>query len=188
MSRHAIKPESGETKGSYASWWVREVPRIFFIGLIAGIVTICGYLWPHYAVAIWAMFLAAVAYYLYVDLRRPVNYKSIVVSENSIEYVALTGRSTISFDMIEKVEFVREEALFPDLHGPYLETKWLVQMAGSDRVELMDEWPHRSLLLRTFIRHLPGFDEVAAKTGLKARREGRWLCYERRPAVRIDKQ
>ena len=43
-------------------------------------------------------------------------------------------------------------------------------------IEIMDEWPHRKQLLRTFRKHLPGFDAAAAKTGFKARREGRWLC------------
>ena len=147
-----------------------------FIGLATVIVFISGKLWPRYESAIWAVFLIAVAFYMCIRLRQPVNYKSIVISEETIEYVGLGSRDVIRLDAIAKLEFVREEAVFPDLYGPYLEPKWVIQTASGAHVEIMDEWPHRMQLLRTFRKHLPGFDAAAAKTGFKARREGRWLC------------
>jgi hypothetical protein len=64
-------------------------------------------------------------------------------------------------------------------YGPYLEAKWLVQMRDRRFVEMMDEWPHRRLLLRTFAEHLPGFDAAAAKKGIRSREKGQWVCFER---------
>src|SRR3989441_4369552 len=127
-----------------ASWRTRESLRMFFIGLATVIVFISGKLWPRYESAIWAVFLIAVAFYMCIRLRQPVNYKSIVISEETIEYVGLGSRDVIRLDAIAKLEFVREEAVFPDLHGPYLEPKWVIQTASGAHVEIMDEWPHRS--------------------------------------------
>jgi len=62
----------------------------------------------------------------------------------------LGSRDTIRLDAIAKLEFVREEAT-------------------NGHTECS--------LLRTFRKHLPGFDAAAAKKGLKARRGGRWLCF-----------
>jgi len=65
---------------------------MFFIGLATVIVFISGKLWPRYESAIWAAFLISVAFYICIRLRQPVNYKSIVISEETIEYVGLGSR------------------------------------------------------------------------------------------------
>ena len=108
----------------------------------------------------------------------PVNYQSLVLSPTLIEYVDLAGeRHRLSFHEMTKVEFVREEALFPCLDGPYLETKWLIHTVDGRRTEVMDETPHRKSLLQAFARHLAGFDSGAAAEGLNSTEAGRWLCH-----------
>src|SRR2546430_993580 len=77
-----------------AFWRTRESLRMFFIGLATVIVFISGRLWPRYEFAIWAVFLIAVALYICLRLRQPVNYKSIVISEeplNMSDWVAETS-------------------------------------------------------------------------------------------------
>ncbi|HET7792363.1 MAG TPA: hypothetical protein VFL64_03165 [Rhizobacter sp.] len=138
--------------------------------------------WPNLAVAIWAVFLSFIAAVLCADFvgvrAQPVNYESIHISGGTIEYLAFGQKSVIRLNEVTRLEFVREEALFPDIDGPYIESKWLLQSHDGPRIEVMDEWPHRKQLLQAFREHLPHFDEEAARAGLKARGEGRWLCYQ----------
>lgn len=113
---------------------------------------------------------------------KPVNYESLHISAGCIEYVAAGQRHLIRLTEVSRLELVREEALFPDLDGPYVESKWVVQPDSGLSIEIMDERPHRRQLLLAFEVHLPGFDQEAAQAGLRATGEGRWLCWQARPA------
>ncbi|QTN26209.1 hypothetical protein HZ993_12720 [Rhodoferax sp. AJA081-3] len=157
---------------------VREPYRGLLIALATFIVLMASNTWPSLSYAIWGLFVATMAAMLYGDLREPVNYESMRISDGAIEYVAFGQTTLVRLDKVSKLEFVREEALFPDIDGPYRETKWVVQYGGGLRVEIMDEWPHRRALLQAFRKHLPKFDDQAARGGIAARREGQWLCYE----------
>ena len=139
--------------------------------------------WPKLEAPLWAAFLGAVGYHIYREQRKPVNYDSITVCGRTIEYVSRGGRELIDLAEVMRLSFVREEALFEDLYGPYLETKWLIQMREQHFVEVMDEWPHRRLLLRTFAGHLPGFDAASARKGIRSREKGQWVCFERSTSV-----
>ena len=165
---------------------IREPYRMLLIGLCTIIVFIAGKTWPSLAYAVWGLFLAAVAVLLYEDLKEPVNYDSLHISAGVIEYTVAGQNKTIRLDEVSRLEFVREEALFPDLDGPYIESKWFVCLRDDTFVEVMDEWPHRRQLLRAFREHLPRFDEKAARKGLRAWGEGRWLCYKRDQAMTAD--
>jgi hypothetical protein len=115
---------------------------------------------------------------LRAEREAPINYKSLTFEENQIRYVNLSGREyVVVFDEIEKVDFVREEALFDDLYGPYLETKWSIHLRDTFTVEVMDETTNRRKLVGAFVRVLPGFQEPAA---LVSEEEGRWVCFDRR--------
>ena len=115
------------------------------------------------------------------ELPGPFTYKSLFVDETQLRYVDLSGQVfVVAFDDIEKVEFVREEALFEDVFGPYLETKWLIHMRDRFAEEVMDEEVHRSMLLGAFLRELPHFQETAAAVALASNKEGRWVCFSRR--------
>jgi len=135
--------------------------------------------WPDLEAPLWAAFLGAVGYHIYREQRKPVNYDSITVRGRTIEYVSRGGRELIDLAEVVRLSFVREEALFEDLYGPYLETKWLIQMRDRHFVEVMDEWPHRRVLLRSFAGHLPGFDAALARKGIRSREKGQWVCFER---------
>ena len=135
--------------------------------------------WPDLEAPLWAAFLGAVGYHIYREQRKPVNYDSITVRGRTIEYVSRGGRELIDLAEVVRLSFVRDEALFEDLYGPYLETKWLIQMRDRHFVEVMDEWPHRRVLLRSFAGHLPGFDAALARKGIRSREKGQWVCFER---------
>jgi len=156
-------------------WKTRELLKMAAIALATVLVIVSAKLWPQYAWHIWGLFLSALAFHLYRELRKPVNYDSITVSEGIIEYAGIGGRSLIRMDEIAKLEFVREPALF----GDYIESKWDVRTVGGAHIEMMDEWPHRKLLFRTFGSRLPGFDAAAARKGFRAWKAGRWLCFQR---------
>ena len=143
-------------------------------GLATIIVFALGKLWPAYAFGLWAAFLSAIGIHLYIELRKPVNYRSMRVFEDSIEYVAAQRRELIQLDEIAKIQLVRERALF----DAGIESKWILHMVDGKRIEIMDEWPHRKQLIRLFGKRLPGFDSASAKMGLRAWKEGVWLCFE----------
>jgi hypothetical protein len=143
-------------------------------GLATIIVFVLGKLWPAFELGLWMVFLAAIGLHLYVELRKPVNYASMTISDNIIEYVASGRREVIRLEEIAKVQLVRERSVF----DTGIESKWVVHAADGKRVELMDEWPHRKQLMRAFDRGLPGFDVASAKKGLRAWKEGVWLCFE----------
>ena len=109
----------------------------------------------------------------------PVNYRSIELSAKALRYVDLSNRVyLVPFENIVKIEFVREEALFPCLDGPYLETKWRVSLFRSTQIDVMDEMPHRKQLIAAFSSHVPGFDLSAVAEGLGSNVAGKWLCYQ----------
>ena len=114
--------------------------------------------------------------------REPVNYRSLRLSSSGLEYEPLSReRITIAWKEIERIVFCREEAVFPD-PGPYLETKWFVKVHGSEKLNaIMDEWGNRRSLLRAFAEYLPGFDSGSARTALRSRKEGKWVCLDRSP-------
>lgn len=158
---------------------LREPYRMLAIGLLTLLVLVIGRTWPAFAIPAWGAFGALMAALLWADIKEPVNYDALRLLPEGIEYVAAGRTTRIRFDEIAKVEYEREEAMFPDLDGPYIESKWWVRWGSGDVTEVMDEWPHRESLLRAFTKHLPCFDEMAARQGIAARAEGRWLCYAR---------
>ena len=109
---------------------------------------------------------------------KPINYRSLALSPTALEYVDLGNRVHVEvFANIVAVEFVREEAMFPCMYGPYLETKWTIRAVSGKDFEVMDEAPHRKKLLAAFSSHLPKFDLGAATEGLGSNDTGRWLCF-----------
>lgn len=155
----------------------RDLIRQGMIAVTTVVVLVLSAIWPKYSYVIWGIFLSGIAVFLYVELRKPVNYDSILISEIAINYSSFGQSRIIPFKDISKVTFVREEALFPDLTGPYIESKWMVVMIDGGCIEIMDEWPHRRLLLLAFEKHLAGFNRSAAKAGIKAFKEGNWECF-----------
>jgi hypothetical protein len=147
----------------------------FVIGLATIVVFVSGKQWPEYEVGLWAAFLAAIGIYLYIDLRKPVNYTSMTISDDAIEYVAFGQKDVFRLDEITGVRFVRELADFE--WG--IESNWIVYMLDGRRIEMAAEWPHRRQVMRVFARRLPGFDVVSAKKGLRAWKKGVWLCFEK---------
>ncbi|MEO7106553.1 MAG: hypothetical protein ABIZ09_09285 [Rhodoferax sp.] len=156
---------------------IREPYRIAFIAILTVLVCVACVQWPSLQWVWWVLFLGAMAVVVFFDVNEPVNYTSIRVSTGSIAYVCAGRETNITFDGIRRLELVKEEAMFPDLDGPYIESKWLVQTENAPSIEIMDESPHRKLLMQAFESHLPGFDVSAARAGLRASGEGRWLCY-----------
>ncbi len=146
----------------------------FVIGLATIVVFVSGKQWPEYEVGLWAAFLTVIGIYLYIDLRKPVNYTSMTISDDAIEYVAFGQKNIIRLDEIAGVQFVRELADFE--WG--IVSKWNVYMLDGKRIEMAAEWPHKRQVMRVFSKRLPGFDVVSARKGLRAWKKGMWLCYE----------
>jgi len=110
----------------------------------------------------------------------PMTYKSLVLEDAQLHYVNLSGQVfVVVFDDIDKVEFVRREALFPDLWGPSVETIWIIHVRNGFAVELMDEEADRKRLVRAFARELAGFQEAEVAMGLASEEEGAWECFNR---------
>jgi hypothetical protein len=143
--------------------------------------------WLGIEIALWLLVAGAIGLSLYETLKQTVNYESLRVWQGRIEYVCAGEKTVVDLAQVLRLEFVREEALFHDLDGPYLESRWQLQTATQPfNVTILDEWPHRALLLRTFRAHLPGFDETQARKCVGAACEGRWICYEKAPDRATD--
>lgn len=162
---------------------VRRIPesfRILLMALLVFLALMSAKAWPDLKVATWAFFLVLMGLLCWAEVSGTVNYESIRIDGGTLEYVAFGLTHLIRLEEVSKLELVRVEALFEDLDGPYVESKWILHSGEGSRVEVMDEWPHRQQLLRAFRAHLPNFDEAAARAGLTARGEGRWLCHSTR--------
>lgn len=144
------------------------------VGLATTIVLILGELWPEYELGLWATFLTVIGIFLYIDLSKPVNYTSMTISDDAIEYVAFGQKEVIRLDEITGILFVRELADFE--WG--IESNWIVYMLDGKRIEMAAEWPHKTQVMRIFAKRLPGFDVVAARKGMRAWKKGIWRCFE----------
>jgi hypothetical protein len=173
-----------ERMDSLVPWIV--VP-VFALGFLAGDI------WPAHQLSLHLGFYAlgfVVAARLILILARisraPVNYRSLRLSDSGLEYQGLTSeRLTVPWPDIESIVFYRDEALFPDLTGPYLETMWIVKNQDGRVIEVMDERGNRARLLAAFRKCLPGFDFVEARRGLRSRKAGRWTCFQKPRAASL---
>ena len=95
------------------SWRTKEIAKICVLVLATFGIFVLAKLWPQYEVALWVGFGSAIVGHVYLELRQPVNYKSIVISKDAVEYTAPGGTDVIRFDEIATLHFVREQALFP---------------------------------------------------------------------------
>jgi hypothetical protein len=112
--------------------------------------------------------------------RQAHNYHSLRISDEGIAYwIAAKWRKDVAWDEIAGIVFVRTEAMFPDLHGPYLETYWILKKGSGETVEVMDEWSNRRRLLAAFREFCPEFDTAEARLGLRSRKDGKWNCFWR---------
>jgi hypothetical protein len=163
--------------------WDKYLPWVMVLLFTVGLVV--SKVWPAYehllGLGFYAWLGALAVYVLVITLRvrrQPTNYRSLRLSDTSLEYEPLQNRKfSMDWQEIESVVFCREEAVFPD-PGPYLETKWFIKKQGGQEIEVMDEWSNRAPLFRAFRERLPGFDTAAARRGMHSREEGRWLCFQ----------
>ncbi len=147
----------------------------FAVVVATTIVFVIGKLWPEYEVGLWTVFLTAIGICLYIDLRKPVDYTSMTISDDAIEYVAFGQKRVIRLDEITGVQLARELADFDS----GIVSKWIVYTLNGEQIELAAEWPHKRQVMRVLAKRLPGFDVVSAKKGLRAWKKGIWLCFEK---------
>jgi hypothetical protein len=107
------------------------------------------------------------------ELSRPLNYRSIVLSVEGLEYEDNSGRRlAIRWNEITSVKFMR-----------YFEwdqqRSWIIIKDDGQMIEISDEWPDRRKLLFAFRRHLSGFNARQAKHGFHTWKTGKWICFEK---------
>jgi len=180
----ARQSKKSERMDNLVPWIV--VP-VFALGFLAGNI------WPAHKLSLhlgFYSFGSLVGARLIVILarisREPVNYRLLRLSDSGLEYQGLASeRLTVPWTDIESIVFYRDEALFPDLTGPYLETMWIVKNQDGKVIEVMDEWGNRARLLAAFRKCLPGFDFVQGRHGLRSRKAGRWTCFQKPSATSL---
>src|SRR4029078_608408 len=129
---------------------IREPYRMFLIGFATLGVTLAGLAWPNYAYPMWGVFLLWMGVTLYEDRAEPVNYDSIRILDEAIEYKASGQTYLIRYDEIGRLEYVREYDDYPN----EIESKWIVHFAEGTgphlykRQEILNEWPDSRKLLR----------------------------------------
>lgn len=120
------------------------------ITIITMLVCVANSEWQSFQLALWPLFLGAMAVVVFYDVTESVNYASIRVSAGSIEYVCAGRATTVKFDEILKLALVKEGAMLHDLDVSLIETQRVVQTENSPWIEVTYEWPHRKLLLQAF--------------------------------------
>jgi hypothetical protein len=133
------------------------------IGLIVGALVAAGVIY------IWRLVLQ--------ETDQRIRISNLGIRYESTRYSGYSGLSGfIVWSEITRITLIRDEAAYPDIYGPYLETEWFIEFNG-DSKSLGFEWTNRRKLLRAFRAHLRSFDRRKAKTGLRSWRKGKWLCY-----------
>jgi|SRR5689334_7911845 len=142
-----------------------------------------GLFWPKFTRFVPGVFAISMLAYLAIkvallmpELSKPLNYRSIVLSVEGLEYEERSGRKlAIRWNEITSVKFMR-----------YFEwdqqRSWILIKDDGQVIEIYDEWPDRRKLLSAFRRHLSGFNAREAKRGFHTWKTGKWICFEKTTA------
>lgn len=107
------------------------------------------------------------------------NYIDIILDEDCIRYICLSKiEEIIKWSDIKSLTYIRDEAMFQDVYGPYDETYWLIKTFDSRFIRVEDESIHRNLLVSNFGKRLIGFDSATVKSAIKTKKQGAWDLYE----------
>lgn len=106
------------------------------------------------------------------------SYIDISLDADCIQYVPLSKiEEVIKWSDIVSLTYIRDEAMFQDIFGPYNETYWSIKTIDKRLIRIEDESIHRSLLLSNFGERLVGFDCAAVKAAIKTKKQGCWCLY-----------
>ncbi len=110
---------------------------------------------------------------------KPISYLDIKLDEYCIRYTSLSKiEEVIEWQEIKSLSYIRDEAMFQDVYGPYNETFWMIKTIDKRFIRIEDESIHRNLLLSKFEERLAGFDLAVVKAAIKTKKQGAWDVYE----------
>lgn len=129
---------------------------------------------PQYSSLIWIAFGALIATELVLELRKPVNYHSLLFSAQGFTFSRFEGMPEfVRWADIVDVHFFR--SFDPMINQ--METEWLIAQADGQHITVAVEFMHRRRFARELARHVPLFDLHAAEVALCSFGEGRWHCF-----------
>lgn len=107
------------------------------------------------------------------------NYIDMILDEECIRYIPLSKiEESIKWSDIMSLTYIRDEAMFQDVYGPYDETYWLIKTFYGKFIRIEDEGIHRNMLVSNFGRRLIGFDSTTVNSAIKTKKQGAWDLYE----------
>jgi hypothetical protein len=155
------------------------------------LILFCGEVWPDYRHVIHfgfkvILYLTLTAFFIYLVSTpfQKVNYRSLRLTSKEIVYEDLSRQiDKIAWNSISKIQYIRDEAAFEDITGPYLEATWIVYIKSETKAGtiIMDEWGNRIQLLFAYWRNIPDFKLATAIRAITTNRPGRWVCFEHHP-------
>jgi hypothetical protein len=130
---------------------------------------------PEYEPAVWSAGGAALLGLLYVELKKPVNYRSLEIDGNGFHYDGATGEiNHVQWGDVCDVYFLRLYNFFAN----QMDTEWEIHTTKAVRpVRVTIEWPHRKKLASALEANVPGFLAAAANAASRSKEEGRWHCF-----------
>jgi hypothetical protein len=107
------------------------------------------------------------------------SYIDMSLDDDCIRYIPLSKIEVIiKWSDIKSLTYIRDEAMFQDIYGPYNETYWLIKIFDNKFIRIEDESIHRNLLVLSFGKRLARFDSATVKSAIKTKKQGVWDVYE----------
>lgn len=151
---------------------MRDTPN-WLPWLVSGACLGASFAYPHLASAIWICGVLLLLPFLVIDLRRPVNYKSLDFDENGFRYSS-------NSELVENVKWSDVSAVYyRRLFNPFanqIDTEFEFRRAGVEPVVVLIEWPQRKPFARALTKYLPNVSEDLLGQAMRRRDEGRWPC------------
>ena len=140
---------------------------------VSAVCLVASFASPRFVSVIWVVGVGVLLPFLYLDLRKPVNYASLSFDEEGIRYSAYEG----------SVEELRwhdvTEVFYRRLINPFaghMDTEWEFHRHDGGPVVVLVEWPQKTPFSRAIALHAPGVSAELVASAKRQRGEGRWRC------------
>ena len=153
---------------------IKEPYRMLLIGCLTVMVLVVGSCWPSIETALWVTFLGTMALTLYLDLREPVNYKSLEFDTRGFRFAGIGDAHDVKWCEITDVFYQRNFEPF----GNQIETEWEFHLGSGATVMVLVEWPHRTQFARAIVENLDIVSKEKVNEVRRIRMEGRWRCID----------
>jgi hypothetical protein len=140
---------------------------------VAGLCLVGALAFPAAAPVIWIAGVAVLLPFLWMELRKPVNYLSLEFDTQGFRFVDGSNRASgLRWNEVREVYYRRLFCPFAN----QIETEWEFHGSDGQVVVVLVEWPHRKPFAQAVSACVPGMSPEEVSKVLRFRNEGRWKC------------